>query len=99
MRLAILGFCVTLLVGTSATADSYATIDNASPAAFRWTACSTNPKSVMGRIPSGTKVRILETKQCKMSPVLTIAFYKVDWDGGVWISSGTTDKPQVSARR
>ena len=99
MRLAMLGFGVALLVGTSATADSYATIDNAGPAAFRWTACSTNPKSVMGRIPSGTKVRILKTEQCKMSSVLTVAFYKVDWDGGVWISSGTTDRPQFSARR
>ncbi len=34
-----------------------------------------------------------------MSPILTVTFYKVDWDGGVWISSGATDAPRVTARR
>lgn len=73
-------------------------IDDAGPAEFRWTACSTNPKSVMGRIPSGTTVRVLEAEECEMSPFLTVTFYKVDWEGGVWISSALTDTPKVSAR-
>ena len=93
MKLAILG--LSLLLAAEAQADSVM-IDNASPAAFRWTSCSTNPKSVMGRIPSGTTVRVVQTKTCEMSPVLTVDFYKVDWQGSaVWISSGTTDRPQV----
>lgn len=96
MRLAAIGLCLLLLVAAEARADSYVTIDNTGPAAFRWASCSTNPKSVMGRIPSGTKVRVLEEKPCKMSPMLTVVFYKVDWEGGVWISYGTTNEPKIS---
>lgn len=99
MKRAIFGLALTLVISTQAKANSYVTIDDAGPASFRWTACSTNPKSVMGRIPSGTRVRVLKTQQCKMSPVLSVAFYKVEWQGGVWISSGTTNRPKVSARR
>ena len=60
------------------------------PAGIRWVSCSFNPKSVMGRIPPKTRLKVLEEKVCSL-PGYDLVFYKVAWqDSEVWISSGTT---------
>ncbi len=67
-------------------------------APFYWTSCTANPKSVMGRIPANTRVRVEETTGCDtvIGPgrrvgrlAYTLMYYKVKFNGeSVWISSG-----------
>lgn len=96
---------VLLLSTASAADDRHVQIDSAGPAKFYLTSCTANPRSVMGTIPAGTRLRVVDETGCRRIVSLgpdgkrksarlayVLPYYKVEWEGStVWISSGTTE--------
>lgn len=89
-----------------ASIGGFVTIDSSGPAKVYMTSCTANPTSVVGQIPAGTRVRVVDTAGCdsitERGPdgnkrtarlAYTLIYYKVEWNGeAVWISSGATRK-------
>ena len=101
----LLALGILLAAGAAAAGDleRYVRIDDSGPTKFYWASCTANPKSVMGTIPAGTRVRVVDETECRRLVDLgpdgkrrsvrlgyALTYFKVEWAGGtVWIASGT----------
>jgi len=98
---------VLLLAMPSGAKEQFVNVKNGE-ARFYWTSCSSNPKSVMGQIPEGTRIEVVDQVPCSQLVSgrghtaklgYELVYYQVIWDGGrVWIPSTATNVPIVRTK-